>query len=108
MKLSEVRKCDVCGGALMTNGMFYVVRTSLAFVSHKAAQQTMGLYTIFGGGSSALGIAEAMSPDPDVIKVAGDEDKKLMSEALICQECYLTKPICLAQTSEQVSENNPH
>ena len=100
MKLSQLRKCDVCGGVLAPQGMFYVVRMSLVFVDRTAAQQTIGLVTMFGGGPMALGIAEAMSPQPEVVKVAGDEQPELMTELLVCQECYLMKPIVLAQVAE--------
>ena len=97
MKLSELRKCDSCKGILAPRGQFYVVRVSLAIASPKAYNQVMGLAAIFGG---ALGLAEAMSPDEHVIKIAGDEDKNLLDEMLICQECYMMRDLNLAQLAE--------
>ena len=86
MKLSNLRPCDNCGGAFK-GGIFNVVRTSLAFVSPKAANQVLGLNQYFGG---ALGLAEAMAPEPDAVKIAMDEDKTLMTEILLCQECFMS------------------
>ena len=94
MKLSELRPCDSCDGPLRTpmNAGFYVVRSSLAIFKPAAANQVLGLTQIFQG---ALGLAEAMAPDPDVVLVAGDEQPELLEELLICGECYLGKPLDL-------------
>jgi len=82
--------CDNCGG--LVKQIFYVVRTSLAVVSPNAFNQVAGLTQMFGG---RLGLAEVMAPDADVVKIAGDEDKRLMTELLICQDCYMTKSLDL-------------
>ena len=103
MKLSQIRKCDSCDGVLAPQGMFYVVRASLAIVQASAFNQTMGLVQMFGGGRGSLAIAEAMSPQPDVVLVAGDKQPELMDEYLICQECYLLKGINFAQLSESAA-----
>lgn len=84
MKLSEVRPCDCCGGKIAPN--FYVVRGSLAVFSPQAANATLGLTQMFGG---ALALAEAMSPDPEVVKIAGEFDKSLWHELFLCQSCYM-------------------
>lgn len=86
MKLSDIRVCDGCHGALAPQGLFYVLRLSLAIVSNKALNQTIGLSMMLG---DSLRIAEALSPEPEVIKIAGDEDKAAMTELLICQKCFL-------------------
>lgn len=93
MKLSDLRVCDNCHQVLAPQGQFYVLRVSMAFVSPNALRQVVGLSEMFGG---ALGLAEVMAPDADVIKVVGDEDKSLMSEFLICQKCVLYGPVDVA------------
>ena len=103
MKLSQLRKCDSCHGTLAPQGMFYVVRSSLAVVKASAFNQTMGLVRIFGGGTGSLAVAEAMSPQPDAVLIAGDEQKELMDEFLICHDCYLSKDINLAQLAESAA-----
>ncbi len=99
MKLSQIRPCDNCGGAFK-GGVFNVVRTSLAFVSPNAAKQVLGLNQYFGG---ALGLAESMAPEPDAVKIAMDEDRTLMTEILICQECF-TSELNYAILAEKVND----
>lgn len=84
MKLSEIRPCDNCGGKVAPQ--FYLVRGTLALFSPQAANATLGLTQMFGG---ALALAEAMSPDPEVVKLASDHDKSLQSELFLCQTCYM-------------------
>jgi len=75
-------------------------------VSPRAAQQTLGLTQILDGH---LGLAEVMSPDPEVIKILGDEDAKLMTELLICQDCYLLGPldlVCMVETRNDVKRDD--
>lgn len=98
MKLSELRPCDCCGGKIAPN--FYVVRGSLAVFSPHAANATLGLATMFGG---ALALAEAMSPDSEVVKIAGEFDKALWNEIFLCQSCYMGD-VNLAMISEKRSE----
>lgn len=85
MKLTNLRPCDNCGGEISPH--FYIVRTSLAFISQKATNQVLGLNQMFGG--DALGLAEVMAPDAEAVKIAGDEDSKLMNEIFLCQICYM-------------------
>lgn len=100
MKLSEVRPCDNCGHALAPSGNFYVVRTSLALVSPKAYRELVGLSLMLGNN---IGLAEVMGPEPHVIKIAGDENKELLTEFLLCVDCY-TQPVILAQLDEVVQQ----
>lgn len=83
MKLSELRPCDNCGGKIAPQ--FYVIRITQAFVT-PSANQTLGLATMFHGN---LGLAEVFSPDPDPVKVLGDEEPSLMTELIVCPDCYL-------------------
>lgn len=99
MKLSNLRPCDNCGGAFK-GGIFNVVRTSLAFVSPKAANQVLGLSQVFGG---ALALAEVMSPEPNAVKIGMDEDKALMTEILLCQECFISE-LNYAVLAEKVND----
>jgi hypothetical protein len=98
MKLSEARPCDSCGGFI--SPVFYVVRSSLAIISPTAGRQVGGLTLMFG----SLALAESMAPDDDVIKIAGDEDPKLMTEIYLCQDCYMS-PINLAEIVEKRNGN---
>lgn len=97
MKLSQIRACDSCAGVLAPGGTFYVLRTSLALVIPQAHRQVLGLMTMFNG---ALSLAEALAPDSEVVKVAGDENAVLMSEFLVCPKCYMGGHIDLARMAE--------
>jgi|GEM_PF-4489249 len=85
MKLSQLRPCDNCRGPLM-HGYFYVVRVSQAFVLPRQANQVLGLTQYLGGN---LPLAEIFAPDDDVVKILGDENKELMHEIFLCQDCAL-------------------
>lgn len=98
MKLSDVRPCDNCGKGLAPHGFFYVLRVSYAFIAPKAFNATMGLTQMFGG---AVRLAQAMSPDPEVIKIAGDENPELMTELLLCQDCVLMQDLSIAYLMEK-------
>ena len=98
MKLSELHACDGCGKQIAPQ--FYIVRSSLAVFSPNAANATLGLTTMFGG---ALALAEAMSPDPEVVKIAGEFDKSLWNEFLLCQMCYMGE-VNLAMLCEKRAE----
>lgn len=98
MKLSELRPCDNCGGAFK-GGMFQVVRMSLAFVKPTAANQVLGLNQFLGG---ALGLAEAMAPEPDAVVVGMDQDKRVMTEVFLCQDCFI-EPLNYAILAEKVN-----
>ena len=99
MKLSDLRPCDACGGKLKSDmaAGFYVVRFSLAMFKPQAANQVLGLTQIFQG---ALRLAEAMAPEADVVMVCGDEEPALMTELLVCMDCFL-KPLDIALLSEK-------
>jgi hypothetical protein len=101
MKGSEIRMCDGCGEALIKHPManFYVVTSSPAMIDRAAFNQTQGLAMMFGGN---LAIAEAMSPDADIVKVLGEAMPALMTKLLICFDCYTCKP--LAGIAERVSK----
>lgn len=98
MKLSDLRPCDNCGGKIAP--AFYVVRISQAFIM-PAARQTLGLMEMFHGN---LGLAEVFTPDPDAVKVVGDEEKSLMTELLLCQNCRLMGKVDLVVLGERRNE----
>jgi hypothetical protein len=92
--------CDGCGGPLQRPpiGNFYVVRASLAIVNPGPARQVLGLTQYFNG---ALGLAEVMAPAAeDAIIVAGDKEPGLMTELLLCFDCW-TRPLCLSDLAEK-------
>lgn len=96
MKLSELRPCDSCGQPLTrgaggdAHGFPYVVRVSLAFIDPQALRATVGTSLIVG---NHLGIGEALSPDPEILKIAGEKDPSLWTELLLCQHCVLLEPM---------------
>lgn len=54
-------------------------------VNPHAARGVMGLSMMFGG---ALGLAEAMAPEPEnAVVILGDKDKALLSEFHLCLDC---------------------
>lgn len=97
MKLTEVHPCDGCQGPLLNPGIgnFYAVRSSAAMIDRRAWNGVAGVNQILGG--NALGIAEDMAPDAQAIKVLGDLDPALYAHALICFECYTSKPLAEIQ-----------
>lgn len=103
MKLSELRPCDCCGGPL-TGGIFHILRQSMAIVSPKAANQVLGMTQYFGG-LQHIGLAEMMSPDPEAVKILGDEKQHggEWLEIFVCQECSL-KDVMLGVLIEKASE----
>ena len=86
MRLSELRPCDNCGGVLHQGGIFYVLRFSIAVINAMKANQVLGLTQMLGG---ALGLAEAMAPEDDVVAVGMDEDPELKTEWLLCPACSM-------------------
>lgn len=86
MKLSELRPCDACGGVIAPQ--FYVLKLSLAIIDAREANNTLGLTQMFGG---ALGLAEAMSPTPNAVKIAGEHDARLWDTLFLCRDCVLLK-----------------
>lgn len=98
MKLSQLKPCSSCKGALLP--FFYVVRFSIVMANQKALNSTLGLVQHFGGTAEAIVVAETMSPDAEVFSVLGDKDKSLMTELFICQECFLHKDLSLAILGE--------
>ena len=98
MKLSEIRPCDNCGGKIAP--AFYIVKTSLVMFNPQETNQVLGMTQYFGG---ALGLAEAMAPEADVVKIAGDEQERLWDKIFICMDCFC-KGFNIAQIIEKVNE----
>ncbi len=99
MKLSQLKPCASCGGKIAP--VFYVVRVSLAIVT-PAANTTLGLNQMFRGN---LALAEVFTSEPHPVKVAGDEDPNLMTELLLCQDCYMSE-VNLAVLAEKGEGEN--
>ncbi len=94
MKLTDLRPCDSCGGALIgrTAGyggqntqMFHVIRCTRALVHPQAVNQVLGLNQYFGG--NALGLAEIFAPQPNAITVLVDKEPELQTELFLCEKC---------------------
>ena len=99
MKLSELRPCDGCGGKLLADhcATFYVITSTQAMVSARAANEVLGMTQFFQGN---LALAEVMGPRPDeAVMVFGEKDPNLLTKILLCFDCYCSKP--LAQLEER-------
>lgn len=90
MKLSELRVCDGCGGPLLRPPeiQVHVVRVTSGIVVPTACNQVLGLARIYHG---ALKLAEAMAPDPEVVKLIGDQEGATWDELLLCFACFCSK-----------------
>lgn len=87
--------------------LFYVLRVSQAAFNAQAANEVLGLTGMFGG---SLDLAEAIAPQPEVVMVLGDEVPALMTEFVICQTCFLLRPLYMAGLMDQRiedAEENP-
>lgn len=100
MKLSDLRPCDNCRGAVAPH--FWVLRLTQAMVNARATNEVLGLNQIFGG--SALGLAEVMAPAADdAVLVMGDKEPQLVTTLFICSTCFLNGAVDLALLFEQVN-----
>lgn len=79
MKLSELRPCDGCKGAIAP--MFFVVKATQVCIDPRAVDTTMGLSRMFGG---ALGLAEVMTSHPDATK-----EIAVLPEVFLCTSCFI-------------------
>lgn len=93
MKLSELRPCDSCRGALK-NGIFYVVDVRLAVINAEEANAGIGLMRQLGG---SLALAEAMGATPSPVKLMPLESA---TRVLLCQDCYVER---LGEPSERAT-----
>ena len=82
-KLSDLRPCDHCGGAL--GQMFITVRVSQTMIDAQEANRVLGTSLMFGHQS--LYLAETFC-DENVVSTLGDENPELMTEILLCHECF--------------------
>jgi hypothetical protein len=106
MKISELRVCDACGGSVLP--MFFVVRLSAAILSPDAAKDVWKLVQMLGGMRTrgALATAEALVPEPDCIKILGDEDSELITQLFICTGC-VAKDLNLLMLTDTVANRTP-
>lgn len=100
MKLSQLRPCDNCDGAV--GQCFQLIRTSLVMVNPNIANQVLGMAQILGGD---LRLAEVMADSGGAVTVAGDAEPKLMSEIFLCHKCYATTFGKLAALIERRNES---
>ena len=93
MKLSELRKCDGCGGQLINNGtiQFFAVDVHSAIVNQDALNTLLSLTQMYRG---SVGLAAVMSPHGE--DVAAELPPVRL---LLCFECYC-KPQSLASLTE--------
>lgn len=82
MKLSELTPCAFCKGPI--DLLFYRVTTEQIMLDTTAANQVLGLNTIFGG---ALRLAEALAPHDEVTMTLQN------GTVLVCADCYYERPM---------------
>ena len=89
MKLSRLRACDSCSGPIVRPGRPQLHRIVVddGFVLGTAANQVLGMTQVFQG---SLALAEAMVPDPEVVKFLSEADVGALTELLFCADCYGT------------------
>jgi hypothetical protein len=100
MKLSQLKPCRDCGGPL--GQIFYVMRWSMALVSPQAARGVLGTAMAMGAPLSygSLQVAEALAPDAEAVKIAGDEMPEGWTSVNVCQDCWIKRVGDLAERSE--------
>jgi len=100
MKLSQIRPCDHCCGAIVP--IFFVVWTSFAVFNADATNEMLGLARMFQG---SLALAEVMGSLPEAVKIGGEENKELWVEVYLCQNCYIGD-VNLALLAEKIGKQN--
>jgi hypothetical protein len=77
-----------------------VIRTSIAVVNRRAVNEFLGMHQFFGGNASAA-LVENFAPSASTaINVAMDREPSLMCEFVVCQDCFLDKPLDMARLLE--------
>ena len=103
MKLTKLRPCDKCGGAVYPQ--FYVLKFSLAFINPDSVNKMMGMAQFLGGGENGMSLASVFTDTHDAVKIAGKEDKALWNELYVCQNCMIEHYADLMILAEKVSLN---
>ena len=104
MKAREISPCAGCGHHPLTGEMnkalggFNVVTVRFAKVDRQAAAGVIGMNTFFGG--SALGLAEIMCPDPEVVKF----DDSMTVEVSLCADCAMSRTLAEVVAKVRMSE----
>lgn len=91
MKLSELRSCDGCRSPI--GNQFWVARVSSALLTPRG-QRVLSLALV---GGSSVADAESITGVHDGVLVPGDKDPALMTEMLLCNACWLHKPLAELQ-----------
>lgn len=111
MKASQITKgCAVCSGAL--GSVFFRVRVDHAVLDARAFDQVGGLERLLRGGNASsptsLRIAEALAPDAEVVKFAGDMKPSLVMTVLLCTTCACTDAaVVAALNASEKTESTP-
>ena len=88
MKLSEIKKCAVCGKGVMHTGLplFWRVRIDRFGIDKAAVDRRAGLEMFFGGGLPGARLAGVMGPDEDIAKPVMDEVVLILCEDCACND----------------------
>lgn len=89
MKLSELKPCACCGGALLKPpaGAWYVIRQTQAMINPQEGNRVLGMTQFFQG---SIGLAEQFETSKPV-KIFGDMEPALMNEIHICFNCWVSQ-----------------
>ncbi len=99
MKQTEIENCVLCnkGVAHSRQITFYKITLSRLVLNIGAIQRQTGLEMMLGGHA---GLANVMGPDEDMAEVLNTQ------EALVCDECALTKDLPLAVIDEAITNRD--
>lgn len=81
MKLSELRACDGCGGAVAPT--FFRVQIEHHVVRPGPVNALLGTGQILGGSPRAMAVARALTGDPPDATVPATR-----AELLVCSSCF--------------------
>jgi len=99
LKLSEVRPCDCCGGKLVP--FFQHIQIRHAIFNPRNVNGVLGVMQMWGKtNAQALAVAESMAPGSEAAVEVLDE-LDATTTLFICNECFLKKPVNLAEIAER-------
>lgn len=99
MKLGDLRPCDKCAGPLGL--VFYVVRSSVAAISADDFRRYHSMAVMFRGSAALAGV---FADHEGAVTVAGEKDRSMWSELLLCTSCYCAPDLQVAALLEARTE----
>jgi len=98
VRLSELRPCDCCGGAIARGGLFFRLQIQHHVLNQTAARQSLAMEQFFGG-SAAL---------RDAFDAFGDKATEIANEALLllCTQCFTSPDRLIEAFAERVRKRD--